>query len=48
MRGMLQLALANSRPQLVLWYSYFDIARSDNPSGHWADLVAAAGLGGHA
>lgn len=47
MREMLQLALANSHPRLILWYSYFDILRSDDPAGHWADLVAAAGLGGH-
>jgi hypothetical protein len=27
---------------LVLWYSFFDVARSDEPALHWADLVAAA------
>jgi hypothetical protein len=47
MRQMLQLALANAHPRLILWYSYFDILRSDDPAGHWADLVAAAGLCGH-
>jgi hypothetical protein len=37
----LSLTLANSQPQFVLWYSYFDIMRSDNPTLHWNDLVAA-------
>ena len=43
MRLMRDLTLRNSHPRLVLWYSYFDILKSDNPSAHWADLVAAAG-----
>lgn len=36
------LTLKNSRPAFILWYSYFDILRSPDPAGHWADLVAAA------
>jgi hypothetical protein len=42
MQQMRYLALRYSHPRLILWYSYFDILRSGNPSGHWADLVAAA------
>ncbi len=41
MQQMLSLTLQNSHPDLVLWYSYFDILRSDNASAHWTDLVAA-------
>jgi hypothetical protein len=44
MRTMLDLILQNAHPRLVLWYSYFDIMRSDNPTQHWADLIAAAGV----
>jgi hypothetical protein len=29
---------------LVLWYSFFDIERSDQPELHWADLVSASRL----
>jgi hypothetical protein len=42
MREMRDLVLHNAHPALLLWYSYFNILRSDNPSGHWADLVQAA------
>jgi hypothetical protein len=42
---MRDLALAYSRPSLLLWYSYFDVQRSDDPAGHWADLRAAAFAG---
>jgi hypothetical protein len=41
MQQMLSLTLRNSHPRLILWFSYYNILRSDNPSGHWADLVAA-------
>jgi hypothetical protein len=44
MRTMLTQALASSRPRLVLWYSYFDIMRSDDPTQHWNDLISAAKL----
>ena len=42
MRQMRDLALQNAHPRLILWYSFFDIARSGNPTAHWADLVQAA------
>lgn len=29
-------------PAMVLWYSLHQLDRSDNPAGHWSDLVAAA------
>ncbi len=38
---MLTQTLRNSHPRLILWYSYFDILRSDNPTQHWNDLVTA-------
>lgn len=41
MQQMLSMVLQNSHPQLILWYSYFDIRRSDNPAAHWNDLVKA-------
>src|SRR5215469_550451 len=43
MRQMKDLALQNSHPRLLLWYSFFDILRSDHPAAHWADRVAAGG-----
>jgi hypothetical protein len=43
MRRLRELVLANSHPILLLWYSYFDILRSDHPADHWHDLIAAAG-----
>jgi hypothetical protein len=42
MQHMRDLVLRYSHPQLILWYSYYDIFRSDNPIAHWTDLVAAA------
>ena len=42
MQQMRDLVLRYSHPQLILWYSYYDIFRSDNPIAHWTDLVAAA------
>jgi len=42
MRQMRDLTLQSSHPRLILWYSYFDILKSDNPTSHWTDLVAAA------
>lgn len=44
MRQMRDLALQYVHPQFILWYSFYDIFRSDNPSAHWKDLLAAAGL----
>ncbi len=47
MGEMLRLTLQNAHPRLVLWYSYFDILKSDNPSHHWADLIAAVSSAGY-
>ncbi len=43
MRAQRDLVLENSHPRLILWYSYFELLKSDNPNKHWTDLVAAAG-----
>lgn len=42
MREMRDQALAASRPAMLLWYSYYDVKRSNDPAGHMADLTAAA------
>jgi hypothetical protein len=42
MRQMLASVLRNSHPAFILWYSYFDILRSDNVSKHWENLIQAA------
>jgi hypothetical protein len=36
------LALARARPGLILWYSFFDVARSDEPARRLDDLAQAA------
>lgn len=41
MHQMYELVLQNAHPQFILWYSYFDILRSDDPATHWKDLLAA-------
>lgn len=41
MRYMRDLVMNNAHPQILLWYSYFDIFRSDNPTVHWNNLVSA-------
>src|SRR5260370_4096701 len=41
MQEQLTLTLQNMHPRLILWYSYFDIMRSDNPTQHWNDLLTA-------
>ena len=33
--------LQNSSPSLILWYTYFDLLKSDNPAQHWSDLTSA-------
>lgn len=43
MQLMRKLALQNAHPRLLLWYSYFDILKADNPSLRWRNLVTAAG-----
>ncbi len=35
-------AALQASPELILWYSYPEILKSDDPAGHWRDLVAAA------
>jgi hypothetical protein len=42
MRTMLDLVLQNAHPRLVLWYSYFDVMRSDSPTQHWTDICSLA------
>jgi hypothetical protein len=42
MRRMRDSALRSSHPQMILWYSFQDIQRSDSPTGHWKDLAWAA------
>jgi hypothetical protein len=42
MRAMRDLAVKNERPSMILWYSFFDIMRSNNPQRHWADLIQAS------
>ena len=39
---MRDLSIHHAKPSLILWYSYYDIMRSDDPERHWADLVAGA------
>ena len=41
MLHMRDLVMNNAHPQILLWYSYFDIFRSDNPTVHWNNLVSA-------
>jgi hypothetical protein len=42
MRQLRDIVMANSDPNLILWYSYNDIMRSDDPAGHLGDLRNAA------
>jgi hypothetical protein len=44
LRQMLNQVLQNAQPQFILWYSYFDILKSDNPSLYWTNLSEAAGV----
>ncbi|MHB8656854.1 MAG: hypothetical protein ACYC91_02715 [Solirubrobacteraceae bacterium] len=41
MATMRNAALA-SNPSMILWYNLHDLLQSDDPAGHWRDLVAAA------
>lgn len=45
MLAMRDAALAHATPQVLLWYSYFDLQRSDNFAQHWSDLQTAANFG---
>jgi len=42
MRAMRDLAVKNEHPVMILWYSFFDIMRSNNPERHWTDLLQAS------
>ena len=42
MKAQRDQAILNARPEIILWFSYFDILSSDSPTQHWNDLVAAA------
>lgn len=42
MRLMRDLVLENAHPAFILWYSYFDILKSQNPSAQFTALVDAA------
>jgi hypothetical protein len=42
LRAMRDAAIENAHPSLILWYSYQDILRSDDPARRWRDLVRAA------
>lgn len=39
MLQMRTLVLQNSHPQLILWYSFFDVMRSKNPNVQWNNLI---------
>jgi hypothetical protein len=40
--AMRNAAIRNANPTMILWYSYQDILRSDDPSGRWRALTNAA------
>lgn len=40
--AMRDAAIQNAHPTMILWYSYQDILRSDNPEQRWRDLTHAA------
>lgn len=42
LRAMRDAAIRHAHPAMILWYSYQDILRSDNPERRWRDLVKAA------
>jgi len=39
---MRDAAIEDAHPALILWYSYQDILRADNPTRRWRNLVGAA------
>ena len=45
MRQMRDLVLQNAHPRLILWYSFFDLLKSDDPVQRWSNLINAAGTG---
>lgn len=40
--AMRNAAIRHADPTMILWYSYQDILRSEDPKGHWHDLIGAA------
>lgn len=42
LRAMRNAAIRHASPSMILWYSYQDILRSDDPQRRWRDLVKAA------
>lgn len=42
MKAQRDQAILNSKPEIILWFSYPDIEKSDNPAQHWKDLTEAA------
>jgi len=45
MLAMRDSVLAHPTPRLILWYSYFDLLRSDNPSLRWENLKTVVNQG---
>jgi len=43
MQLMRDLSLKNAHLRIILWYSYFDILKADNPFQRWENLIKAAG-----
>ena len=41
--SMLGAVLAQGTPQIVMWYSYFDLLNSHNYTKHWTDLTTVVG-----
>jgi hypothetical protein len=42
LRTMRDSAIRNARPAMILWYSYQDIVRADDPRRRWQELIGAA------
>jgi hypothetical protein len=42
MKAQRDQSLLNTNPEIILWFSYPDILKSDQPEQHWKDLVDAA------
>jgi len=42
LRAMRDAAIHHANPTLILWYSYQDILRSEDPRRRWRDLIRAA------
>jgi hypothetical protein len=42
MQTMRDMAISAGNPQMMLWYAFNDVMDSDDPSGNWEDVKAAA------